>query len=77
MSTLRNFLGLAALALVTAGSPAQDDTPGDPEPAANTEPAAPPAPESAPLPSPDPDDDVFVPTEEIAADEEVTFPVDI
>jgi hypothetical protein len=77
MSALRNFLVLAALALVAAGSPAQDDAPGQADPAANSEPASPPAPESAPLPAPNPADDVFVPTEEIAADEEVTFPVDI
>jgi hypothetical protein len=77
MSTLRNFLVSAGLALVTAGTPAQVDAPAEADPAENTEPASPPAPESAPLPAPDPQDDVFVPTEEIAADEEVTFPVDI
>jgi hypothetical protein len=33
--------------------------------------------ENRDLPNPAPEDDEFIPTEEIPADEEVTFPVDI
>jgi hypothetical protein len=40
------------------------------------EPSPPPAEESEPRPAPDADD-VFIPTEEIPVDEEVTFPVNI
>ena len=67
---------LVALALLL-GAPvaiAQDEPPATP-------PAAPPAaPETPPAATPDAgsdDDDVFIPTEELSADEEVTFPVDI
>ena len=80
MKALRDLYVLTALALVTAGLVAQD-TPENPaqqpaqEPA--QEPASPPANEDAESqPSADVDDE-FVPTEEILADEEVTFPVDI
>lgn len=65
---------LGVLALGT-GAVAQDEPPpAEREPA---EEARAPAPEDAPPRPARGDDDVFIPTEEIAADEEVVFPVDI
>ena len=64
---------LAALfAVLALGSSAgaQDDADAPAEPA-ETEPAG------DETRAPRPEDDVFIPTEEIAADEEVVFPVDI
>lgn len=62
------------------GAPAQP-----PAPAAQTPPAAPPPSASQPAPAPAPapapsaggKDDEFVPTQQLSADEAVTFPVDI
>ena len=57
----------------TVGAQAPAPTPpAETRPPASQDDAAPPA-----LPLPDADDDVFVPSEELPADEEVTFPVDI
>ena len=79
MSALRNLYVLVVLSGLTAGSAAQDagqeqpPAPARDEPAA--EPASPPAEEESP-PSTASEDE-FIPTEEVLADEEVTFPVDI
>jgi len=62
-------LGVLALG---AGAFAQDEAPAEP---ADEAPA--PASENAPRRPPRNENDVFIPTEEIAADEEVVFPVDI
>ena len=68
--------GLAALAALVLASPmaAQDEQATPPEPAQDAEQgrSAPPR-----RPAPEGEDDVFIPTEEIGADEEVVFPVDI
>lgn len=75
----QNLLRLLAIALACSAAPAlhAQDTPGPEEPAQQA-----PAPpddsndDDAAAPSEE-DDDVFIPTEEIPADEEVTFPVNI
>lgn len=79
-STLDRALASALAVLVAAlwavGSSAQDgsDTPSRPTA---------PSPETAPPRQPTPtdagadEDEIFVPTEEIPADQEITFPVDI
>jgi len=67
--------GLAALAALVLASPAaaQDEQPAPPETAQDAE-----RDRSAPRrPAAGGEDDVFIPTEEIGADEEVVFPVDI
>jgi hypothetical protein len=81
--------GLSVLAVLAQGpiARAQDDADAPAEPAETTETAEPaqtaepaePAPSEEPTPprAGNDSDDVFVPTEEIAADEEVVFPVDI
>ena len=59
-------LGLSAFALAGVGQESQD------------EPESPPAAEGAPEGAPDDAvEDVFIPSEELQADEEVTFPVGI
>ena len=57
---------LGSFVLVTS---AQDDNADDPSPRAEED--------AGERPPPRPEDDVFIPSEELAADEEVTFPVDI
>lgn len=64
---------LAAFWLAAPGSAQDERTEPPPAPGAEQEEeAAPP-----PAPRPDGGDDPFIPSEEIGADEEVTFPVDI
>ena len=85
--TVRDLYLLSALALATAGIVAQDaDAPAraqEPAQPRAQEPATPraepaqPAPESSDAAPGGDVDDEFIPTEEILADEEVTFPVDI
>ena len=59
--------GLMALSLWALGQEADEESEGaTPPPSAESEPRRPP-----------PSTDIFIPSEEIAADEEVTFPVDI
>jgi hypothetical protein len=69
-----NRLGILAILVgsmmaLAALSSAQDEEPEDTDP-------PPAAEDSAPPPAPNPDD-VFIPTEELPVDEEVTFPVNI
>lgn len=82
MKTIRNLLavlGLSALALVANGQEAEDEAASPPPPAEaaadntveNTTDAT--ADDATPAAS----DDEFVPTVEVQADEEITFPVDI
>jgi hypothetical protein len=66
-----SITGLAALSLALAPAAQAQDEPAEPEQRAEPERPAP------PRPRPPASDDVFIPSEEIAADEEVTFPVDI
>jgi hypothetical protein len=79
MSALRNLYVLVVLSGLTAGSAAQDagqeqpQAPAQEEPA--PEPASPPA-EDESQPSTASEEE-FIPTEEVLADEEITFPVDI
>lgn len=74
VSTRWSVLLLTALA--TAASVGQENPPPRPAPAppaeAEAEPEAPP-----PAERPDAADDEFIPTEELAPDAAVTFPVDI
>jgi hypothetical protein len=75
------FVALAAVgALLAQENPGPRPEPQSP-PAASPPPAAPPAPagEAAPpaAPGPNVEDDVFIPTQELNADDQVTFPVDI
>jgi hypothetical protein len=62
-------LGLFALTCAAQEAPPPERTPAPAE--------APPPVQSPPRASTEASDDVFIPTEELAADEEVTFPVDI
>jgi hypothetical protein len=81
--TVRDLYLLTGLALATAGlvvaqnaeEPAQPTTQESATPPAN-EPAEPAREDANTAPGADVDDE-FIPTEEILADEEVTFPVDI
>jgi hypothetical protein len=78
MKEIRWPLLLMALAISTT-TIAQDAPPaeqGDAPPQAEP-PAASAPPSTPPAPGTRASEDVFVPTEEIAADEEITFPVDI
>jgi hypothetical protein len=68
MRSVRAPLLAALLGLFLGAATAQDE----PEPPAEPEAESPRAPEEQ-----DAVDDVFIPSEEIQADEEVTFPVDI
>jgi len=74
MNTIRTSAGLVALTLLAAVALGQDadetPAPRDPPPAAGE-------PRPSPAAGQSEADDVFIPTEEIPADEEVTFPVDI
>lgn len=75
MISMQNQI-VTVLALLLLGAPvasAQDEAAETP---AATEPPPPAATEPPPEAEPE-DDDVFIPTEELSADEEVTFPVDI
>lgn len=78
MKTIRNLLavlGLGALALAASGQEAEGEA-ASPPPAAESagDNAAEAAAEAA---TPARSDDEFVPTVEVQADEEITFPVDI
>lgn len=70
ISWLAVALGLAMLSMSSTGQ----EEPQAPEPDEEGEAQPQPTPRS---PSDSSADDVFIPSEEIAADEEVTFPVDI
>ena len=74
-------LGAAAQEEDGADAPAEPETPAEAEtpPAAESPPAAqtPPRDTAGPPAPGEGLDDIFIPSEEIAADEEVTFPVDI
>jgi hypothetical protein len=84
MRYARTLAGWLAAALIGGAVEAQAPAPQDPAPA---DPPAPQQPPPAGQPQTPPaqggprrpagNTDVFIPTEEIAADEEVTFPVDI
>jgi hypothetical protein len=70
------LLGLLALAAWAQDAPAEGEAAAESPPAAQRQPTdRPPPPPSAQRPAPR--DDGFVPSEELQADEEVTFPVDI
>jgi len=78
-------LAAALLTLLGALPVMAQDTERTPPPAAEQRPAPPPAAEQRPAPPPPAADaeeprtleEIFIPSEEIAADEEVTFPIDI
>ena len=76
MSMSTRWFVLLLTVLATAASVGQENAPPRPPPAppaeAEAEPEAPPAAER-----PDAADDEFIPTEELAPDAAVTFPVDI
>jgi hypothetical protein len=82
MNTIRTAALVAALATVSASSLGQEA--GAQAPAAEPPAAAQPPPAAEPTPSPPPaeergvvKDGEFIPTQELNADEAVTFPVDI
>ncbi|MEE8237207.1 MAG: hypothetical protein V3S67_02730 [Gammaproteobacteria bacterium] len=79
MHVLRTLLALLALMALSfssvgqdTGAPEDEATPAEATPAEATPAEAPPAP-----PDTRPLDEIFIPSEEIAADEEVIFPVNI
>lgn len=75
MKAFRASWLLALLAALAVAAEAQAPEPGAALPPAEAPEAEAPEPE-APEPA-DASDEVFIPSEEIQADEEVTFPVDI
>jgi len=83
MRTLRCQWVLLALGLLSLCAVAQEGQPPTQSPVPPAQ--SPPPPAQSPVPpaqdppqaSPRASDDVFIPTEELSADEEVTFPVDI
>ncbi len=83
MTHLRTFVVLATVLVGPVASTAQDAPPGQaPAPAATPSPAAPPPgqtpqPAAKPPESAAPENEEFIPSQEISADEAVTFPVDI
>ncbi len=71
-------LAAAILTLLGALPVMAQDTERTPPPAAEQRPAPPPPAASAPdAEEPRTLEEIFIPSEEIAADEEVTFPIDI
>lgn len=76
MNAISRGVGLAVLTLMAAVALGQD---ADETPAPGDASAGPAERDSGPAPATESSeaDDVFIPTEEIPADEEVTFPVDI
>jgi hypothetical protein len=89
MNVTRNVLALIALSALASSSIGQENQ--QPAPTEPTKPAAQSPPAANPPPAPAPGgaqstppqrmpvvkDDEFIPTQELQADEEVTFPVDI
>lgn len=75
MSLVRAGIALLWLAFVSLGSVGQETAPAEQtvpdEDTAPGEDAAPQPPDTRPL------DEIFIPSEEISADEEIVFPVDI
>jgi hypothetical protein len=69
VKSTRLLLALMVLGAFSVASVGQDTE--APEAEEEAAPAPPPPPETRPL------DEIFIPSEEIAADEEVTFPVNI
>jgi hypothetical protein len=80
MKTAQRWSLTLGIAVVTSMALAQEPA-GDP--ATRTPPSAPPSsqapapPAQGASPAPTPTDDVFIPSEEVQADEELAFPVDI
>jgi hypothetical protein len=75
---LRTLLLLAAMALATSRTVAQDQDAEEAEaPPASEEPEQTPPARDGDADTKSASDDFVVPTEEIQADEEVTFPIDI
>jgi len=70
MHWIRTLLALLALMALSLSAPGQEDADAPETDAPETE-ASPAPPDTRPL------DEIFTPSEEIAADEEVTFPVNI
>jgi hypothetical protein len=78
MRKLGSQLSLLTLGLLALCAVAQESPPPAQAPTPPAQSPAPPAPSPVPpQASSEASDDVFIPTEELAADEEVTFPVDI
>jgi hypothetical protein len=74
MNALRILLCTVVLGLIAASVGAQDDVPAPDTAPEATPPNEPP---NEPRGAEAADDDVFIPSEELQAEEEVTFPVDI
>jgi hypothetical protein len=74
MRWIRTATLVAALGALSASSVGQESAAPPPRPT-TTPPTTPVPPAAAPRPVPD--DKEFIPTEELSADEQVTFPVDI
>jgi len=75
MHWIRTLLALLALMALSLSAPGQEDADAPETDAPETD-----APETEASPAPPdtrPLDEIFTPSEEIAADEEVTFPVNI
>jgi hypothetical protein len=76
MRWIRTAALVAALGLLSASSVGQERAPA-PTPSPTTTPPPATAGQAPAAPRPPVKDDEFIPTEEISADEQVTFPVDI
>lgn len=79
MSWIRTAALVAALGLLSAASVGQESATPPPTtpPSSTTTPPPATAGQSPAAPRPPVKDDAFIPTEELSADEQVTFPVDI
>ncbi len=72
MTIVRAGLAITLLTAMSFSSVSQEAEPEETTPPAETPPA-----ETAPPPDTRPLDEIFIPSQEIAADEEIVFPVNI
>ena len=77
MTIVRAGLAITLLMAMSFSSVSQEAEPEETTPPAEPPPAEPPPAESAPPPDTRPLDEIFIPSQEIAADEEIVFPVNI
>ena len=77
MTIVRTGLAIMLLTAMSLSSVSQEAEPEETTPPAEPPPAEPPPAESAPPPDTRPLDEIFIPSQEIAADGEIVFPVNI
>lgn len=77
MTIVRTGFAIMLLTAMSFSSVGQEAESEETTPPAETPPAETPPTESAPAPDTRPLDEIFIPSQEIAADEEIVFPVNI